>query len=135
MAGLGGRLLPYIVAGAALVGLLVVSGYQLIEPALWLAIGALILVVGGRPWFLAGVTALVLVLATVVPGLSTEFRARSFFGVTEVRRDGDMVVLMNGTTVHGTQWMDPARRSTPTTYYGTRGTGGRHLRGRRRQRA
>ena len=47
------------------------------------------LLLGGKPWFLAGGTAVVLVLATLAPSLSTDFRGRSFFGVTEVRHDGD----------------------------------------------
>ena len=31
---------------------------------------------------------------------------------------------MNGTTVHGTQYTDPARRRIPSTYYGTIGPAG-----------
>lgn len=125
VAGFPRRVVPYAVGCALLAALLVTTGSQVTEPAIWLAIGGLVLAVGGRPWFLTVGTALVLVLATFAPNLSTEFRARSFFGVTEVvRRDGEIMVLMNGTTVHGTQWIDPARRHTPTTYYGTRGPAG-----------
>ena len=122
--GFGRRVVPYLVGAALLLALLLASGFALIEPAIWLGIGGVILVVGGRPWLLAMTTAVALVLASFAPNLSTEFRSRSFFGVTEVRRDGQMMVLMNGTTVHGTQWIDPARRDTPTTYYGTSGPAG-----------
>jgi hypothetical protein len=55
-----------------------------------------------------------------------EFRSRSFFGVTEVLGvdDGASTVLMNGTTVHGTQFSDAGRQRTPTTYYGSQGPAG-----------
>ncbi len=125
LAGFGRRVVPYAIGAALLVFLLVTADFEVIEPGIWLAIGGLILAVGGRPWVLTVGTTLVLVLATFAPNLSTEFRARSFFGVTEVvRRDGEIMVLMNGTTVHGSQWIDPARRHTPTTYYGARGPAG-----------
>ena len=67
-----------------------------------------------------------LILATFVLQPPVEFRARSFFGVTEVLRpaDGKVAILMNGTTVHGTQYTDPARRRIPGTYYGTIGPAG-----------
>ena len=41
---------------------------------------------------------------------------RDFFGVHQVIVQNGMHVLMNGTTNHGAQWMDPARRYDPTTY-------------------
>ncbi len=92
----------------------------------WLLVGGLILAVGARPWFLAIATAFVLALATFVLQPPAEFRERSFFGVTEVLHpaDGDLRILMNGTTVHGTQSTDPARRRIPLSYYSTRGPAG-----------
>ncbi len=124
VAGFGQRIVPYAIGAAFLLALLVASGFDVLEPGVWFAIGGLLLLLGGRPWVLVAGMAVILVLATFAPSLSTEFRGRSFFGVTEVRRDGEMMVLMNGTTVHGTQWTDPARRRTPTTYYGQRGPAG-----------
>ena len=78
----------------------------------WLLVGGIILLVGARPWFLVVATALVLALATFVLQPPAEFRARSFFGVTEVLTSpkGDLTLLMNGTTVHGSQATDPALR-------------------------
>jgi spermidine synthase len=78
-----------------------------------------ILLVGARPWFLAIATAFLLALATFVLQPPAEFRDRSFFGVTEVlvSPDGDLTLLMNGTTVHGSQANDPAKRRTPQSYY------------------
>lgn len=44
---------------------------------------------------------------------------RSFFGVSRVtiRDDGKFMQYMNGTTLHGSQWLDPERRRDPSTYY------------------
>lgn len=46
-------------------------------------------------------------------------RGRSFFGVYRVTQtaDGSLRTLVHGTTVHGTQWLDSARRLDPLTYY------------------
>jgi SAM-dependent methyltransferase len=47
---------------------------------------------------------------------------RSFFGVVLVKTDtagglGPVRVMVHGSTVHGTQALDPAKRCTPTSYY------------------
>lgn len=44
---------------------------------------------------------------------------RSFFGVHKVHSyaDGSINLLLNGTTIHGAQYTDPAKRRTPLTYY------------------
>jgi len=44
---------------------------------------------------------------------------RSFFGAYQVTEDaaGELHFLTNGTTVHGAQSLDPARRDDPLTYY------------------
>lgn len=42
---------------------------------------------------------------------------RSFFGVYKVLRVGRYHELMHGTTLHGLQSLDPARRREPLTYY------------------
>jgi hypothetical protein len=45
-------------------------------------------------------------------------RARSFFGVYTIRHDpAGYHFLVHGTTVHGAQHTDPARRSEPLTYF------------------
>ena len=67
-----------------------VTGSPVTEIAIrWLIVGGLVLAVGARPWFLAIATAFVLLLATFVLQPPVEFRARSFFGVTEVLRPAD----------------------------------------------
>ncbi len=99
---------------------LVVTGALATEAGIrWLLVGGVILLVGKRPWFLAIATAFVLALATFVLQPPAEFRDRSFFGVTEVLQspDGELTLLMNGTTVHGSQSNDPAKRRTPQSYY------------------
>ena len=60
-----------------------------------------------------------LALATFVLQPPAEFRDRSFFGVTEVLEspNGELTLLMNGTTVHGSQSTDPAKARTPQSYY------------------
>jgi hypothetical protein len=47
-------------------------------------------------------------------------RARSFFGTLQVSRDDDLTgytELRHGTTLHGQQSLDPARRTEPLAYY------------------
>ena len=75
------------------------------------------------PRFFALATAVVLVLAVLVLPPAPLFRDRSFFGVTVVvpSRDGARLEILNGTTLHGVQYRDPARRMRPATYYAERG--------------
>ncbi len=114
------RVTPYVVAAIALSAALVATGALAAEAGIrWLLVGGVILLVGARPWFLAIATAFVLALATFVLQPAVEYRDRSFFGVTEVlgSPDGELTLLMNGTTVHGSQSTDPERRRTPQSYY------------------
>jgi spermidine synthase len=50
-------------------------------------------------------------------------RTRTFFGTLKVVRtvDGQYVQLIHGTTLHGAQPSDPARRNEPVTYYARSG--------------
>lgn len=114
------RVGPYLAVAAFLVVTLLASDALATEAGIrWLLVGGLILLVGARPWFLVVATALVLALATFVLQPPAEYRDRSFFGVTEVlvEPDGELKLLMNGTTVHGSQATDPAKRRTPQAYY------------------
>lgn len=123
-AGVQGRMIPYLIAAVLLAAALVSSGALATEAGIrWLLVGGIILLVGARPWFLVVATAMVLALATFVLQPPAEFRARSFFGVTEVliSPDGESKLLMNGTTVHGSQATDPALRRRPQSYYGPAG--------------
>lgn len=68
--------------------------------------------------------ALVLATAGVYGGGDrTLFRERNFFGTLRVSKspNGAFVVLTNGTTVHGRQFADPAKRRQPISYYGRSG--------------
>lgn len=126
-AGIRSRFIPYLVGAVVLIAALVATDSLATEAGIrWLLVGGLILAVGARPWFLAAATAFVLVVATFALQPAVDFRARSFFGVTEVQHlaGNDWTVLFNGTTVHGTQSTDPALRRTPTTYYGAAGPAG-----------
>ncbi len=121
--GARSRLLPYGAAAGLLAVALIGSGALAAEAGVrWMVVGGIILALGGRPWFLAVVTALVLALATFVLQPSVEFRERSFFGVSQVlRTDDDLTVLISGTTVHGSQANDPARARVPLGYYAPAG--------------
>jgi hypothetical protein len=44
-------------------------------------------------------------------------RLRNFYGCISVVKDGDETVLANGTIVHGSQYLDPKRRTEPTKYF------------------
>lgn len=120
--GVRWRVTPYALVAAVLVAALLESDALATEAGLrWLLVGGLVLVFGGQPAFLAATTSLVLVLATFILPPAAVFRDRSFFGVTEVLRTDDATVLMHGTTVHGSQWRDPARANDPGSYYARSG--------------
>jgi hypothetical protein len=123
VSGLPGRLIPYLLVAGPLGAYLVLSrSPSMVVGVVWLSIGGLILLFGGRRWFLVVATALVLVLSSFVLQ-PTEFRGRSFLGISRVLRSAEsgMTVLVSGTTVHGSQWIDETRRTTPTAYYGPDG--------------
>jgi hypothetical protein len=51
------------------------------------------------------------------PSRDDLFAGRSFFGAYRVSRAGPVRMLYHGTTIHGAQFADVARRSRPLTYY------------------
>lgn len=54
----------------------------------------------------------------LVGNRATLFSDRSFFGIYRVARGvGPVHLLYHGTTIHGAQFLDSARRLTPVTYY------------------
>jgi SAM-dependent methyltransferase len=79
-----------------------------------------------RPLALGAALAGVLAVASFVDARNSEEirRARSFFGVLRVTRDRDdngYTELRHGTTLHGRQAIDPARRGEPLSYYHRKG--------------
>jgi SAM-dependent methyltransferase len=120
LAGFRGRVGPYLVVAVLLALGFVGQGSLAAHPGTrWLLVGGLILLLGGVPRFFALSTAVVLVLAVLVLPPTPLFRERSFFGVTIVRPspDGERLEILNGTTLHGVQYLDAARRGRPATYY------------------
>jgi hypothetical protein len=120
IAGALGRAGPYVVVSALLALALVGRDQVTFEAGLsWLAIGGIVLVLGGVPKVFVAATAAVLVLAVLVLPPAPIFRERSFFGVSTVvpGPNGDRLELLNGTTVHGLQYLDEARRNRASTYY------------------
>jgi SAM-dependent methyltransferase len=79
-----------------------------------------------RVWFALGVGAFLFVQHAAVDGAALE-SVRSFFGVHRVRliEDGALRVLQNGTTIHGVEYVDPARETLPLGYYSHEGPFGR----------
>ena len=92
--------------------------------------GAMTLVLWHRP--LRYATALIGLLAI---GFYTQFSShemfteRSFFGINRVNAQGTMMTLVHGTTIHGMQNTDPARRREPLLYYHQNGPLGQFFAG------
>lgn len=121
----------------ALIGLLItvgVLGWMLFQANLYLdsramrwPLAALLALFGLAlvPWRVAATATLaVLMLAqggydTLVDSLAG-VRTRSYFGIYTLREHPDQKkrTLMHGTTAHGVQSTDPARRRVPLAYYG-----------------
>lgn len=118
-------LMPTALA-AALVGLaLVIEATMGGMPMAGVLVLAVILACAGaafgrRPARLALVAAISLAfIPLATPGPAALARERSFFGVYRVasKHSGAFHVLTHGTTTHGAQRTDPARRDDPLTYY------------------
>lgn len=79
-----------------------------------------------RPLALGAALAAVLVVAGFVDARNSDQirQSRSFFGVLRILRDRDekgYTELHHGTTLHGRQSLEPARRAEPISYYHLRG--------------
>lgn len=121
------RLNRYVLVGILVLVGLVADRAPAADPAiLWFLGGALVLAAGGRPVLFAGATGVLLAVAMLATPGPNSFADRSFFGVLEVRSSPDrsVIQLWNGTTLHGTQPTDPARRLAPTGYYVEAGPAG-----------
>jgi hypothetical protein len=67
-----------------------------------------------------GVGAIMLAGSLFIPSQDQPlFTLRNFFGVLQVTKDANAQFhnLTHGTTLHGTQFLDPARRQEPLTYF------------------
>ena len=89
---------------------------------------AAVVAVGVLAWFLARmpvVLALSLALGSAAVGAqavaTSMLTERTFYGSYRVMSVDGMHKLVHGTTVHGIQWWDPARRDLPTAYYAQEG--------------
>jgi SAM-dependent methyltransferase len=85
------------------------------------ALAFLCFTLSGRPLRFGLGLACLLVIIGIDPGTNARhlLQERSFFGVLRVvyDADGDQTELLHGTTEHGAQSRDPARRREPLTYY------------------
>ena len=71
------------------------------------------------PFALGTASLLMTALVILAAGPQTIYRERSFFGVSQVRvypAEG-LTMLLSGTTNHGAQSLDPARRQDPLSYF------------------
>lgn len=66
----------------------------------------------------------VLLVQNTVDVLHSE---RSFFGISKIVNQKSMIALVHGTTLHGREFTDPARRREPLTYYARSGPLGQAL--------
>jgi hypothetical protein len=97
-------------------------------PSAWLAVGVPVLVHYGslaRPLRLAlGLGAIFAVSQAGRSPYGRELRSeRSFFGVLRATTDpsGNFHQIVHGATVHGAQFIEPAKRREPTFYYSRKG--------------
>jgi hypothetical protein len=121
------RLVPYAGVGVILVATLANDRSVALGVATeWLLVGAVLLAFAARPAVFAALTAVVLVLGVFVLPPAPVFQDRNFFGVIQVLRplDGLTTDLRNGTTIHGSQWRDPARRDQPVNEFAASGPAG-----------
>ena len=87
----------------------------------------------GRPLrFALGIAALISVNALANRNPREMYAERSFFGITRVlaSADGDYTQLVHGSTLHGMQAHDSARRREPVSYYFRNGPVGQLIRSR-----
>lgn len=116
------------IAWPAATALLVVSALAAgrwmgeVNPALLLAPACFVcFLASNSPRLFAGCVAVFLAVSLVGKRISDQTleTRRSFFGVYRVQRDESMGVirLLHGTTVHGSQSMDPSKKREPTSYY------------------
>ena len=118
------RVIPFLVVAVLVLATMQLDGAVALGAAIrWLLVGGLVLLVGGQPRVFAISTVVVLALITIVLAPPAIFRDRSFFGVTQVIRsdDGQLTMLLHGTTPHGFQRSDPAHREDPGSYYARSG--------------
>lgn len=119
-------LLPAVLGGALLlVGAAVLLPTESTSVLAPMGLVALSLFLGWRvarrPVLLCIALAVLFVGVDLGPGRQTLDQSRTFFGTYRVDGGGGQHTLVHGTTTHGTQWTDDARRRQPTTYYSQAG--------------
>jgi len=82
-----------------------------------------------RPFRFAFSVAGVFLASMLIQGSDVLHIERNFFGVSKVKlvKNGRMTALVHGTTMHGTEFVDPALRREPLAYYARSGPVGQAL--------
>jgi protein-L-isoaspartate O-methyltransferase len=114
-----------LAAGTVLLGLRALTGQPDARLAVYVVVLATVVAVA---WWASRSPVAVLVLALVLPvslavaGVNGRIeQSRTFYGTYRVFDAEGMHRLVHGTTVHGTQFTDDARKDEPTTYYARTG--------------
>lgn len=101
-------------------------------------------IISGRSMLMSRITLVVLLVPTsfvlldltdylYAPRKNVVYQSRNFFGTLTIRKQdtdnprAENLVLLNGTTIHGSQFTAPERRGQPTSYYATTSAVGRVL--------
>ena len=113
--------------GAVAVGLLTIAVLEVTNTVSTVVVVALlctIVVAGLLTWLIVrapvAITVTLLIASAavvVVQERSSLLTERTFYGSYRVRVTADQHLLLHGTTIHGTQFLDAERSSTATTYY------------------
>lgn len=95
----------------------------------WVYIAFVLMLVGSLKPVRAFVAAASILLFFHLLGQSKDviYRQRNFYGSKYVTSDGEVHRLVNGTTRHGIQFLDPRFRRTPSSYYSSMSGVGRAL--------
>ncbi len=83
-----------------------------------LAAGAAAVALRARQGLVATVIVGTIAVLAMRDATSASIRnVRGFYGAIRVEEDGTFRQLVHGTTIHGYQFLDPAKRAVPTSYY------------------
>ena len=114
---IGRRLAPYAVISGILVAMIARQDTGIAMSVLrFILLGSIAVLAAVNPRALAVTTAVVVAAAVIFSTSSPLVRVRTFFGVIEVRQQGEAHIEVSGTTVHGVQFADDRRREAPSYY-------------------
>jgi hypothetical protein len=115
----------WLIAGLFCLTPMLIPGLQLwdLQSGLMAIAGAVALLLRAWPWALVLVWSAIAACGQIASVELGSQHFRSFFGVVQVHHSrspmlGRVRVMVHGVTLHGVQSLEPAKRCTPTSYYG-----------------